>query len=340
VDDFFDFVVRNQGKLLGAFSVLMVVLAFWYFKFRRSQETPAESPSGAFGVAPQIAVPFPADNLVLGIQPTVPEMLKTVTKPVRPLVYSLIIGAIISAIIGWFEPIPPEAGLEWPGYFSEKKDAKVLVIFIHGFKGDHLATWKSFPSLLRDDDRFPALDIISVHYPTFIKRRNLKLPQLAKWIQFHLQEHHPRKYDKVIVVAHSMGGLVARELVILHQLQDSDRRINLIVSIATPHNGADIGAIASVLGVSTAYTETMAPGSEYLRELHDRWLAIRRERRPATFFFTCEQDRVVTTDSAKFQCDDGSFFLNWGHIDMVKPENAKDNRYADPAAIMLKHLRS
>jgi hypothetical protein len=63
--------------------------------------------------------------------------------------------------------------------------ADAAIVLIHGWNGDE-STWRIFPDLLLSDERLSGCDILLVHYPTFMARRNLTIPQLADW---GFQEH-------------------------------------------------------------------------------------------------------------------------------------------------------
>ena len=117
----------------------------------------------------------------------------------------------------------------------------LLLVFIHGFKGsDH--TFHNFPADLRGllAHTFPKLDILSVQYPKYETRGDLReaVARFKEWCVFYIIEH-VRMTDKpfyrlqnkvidlevanrapsptvdpsvhVILCGHSMGGIVAAE---------------------------------------------------------------------------------------------------------------------------------
>lgn len=79
-----------------------------------------------------------------------------------------------------------------------------------------------------------------------------------------------RGVERVDVVGHSMGGLVATWL--LKRL-DGGRRVRRVVTLGTPHRGAPLARLGAALlgGVCPALAQ-MAPGSPLLDEL--KWLAV------------------------------------------------------------------
>jgi hypothetical protein len=68
-------------------------------------------------------------------------------------------------------------------------------------------------------------------------------------------------HDRVHVVGHSLGGLIARYYV---QRQGGDRRVESLVTLGTPHTGS---LLAHVL--PTSLVRQLRPGSPVLRELEE-----------------------------------------------------------------------
>jgi pimeloyl-ACP methyl ester carboxylesterase len=66
-------------------------------------------------------------------------------------------------------------------------------------------------------------------------------------------------YDRVHVVGHSLGGLIARYHV---QRQGGDRRVESLVTIGTPHEGSVLAHV-----VPTPLIRQLRPGSPLMREL-------------------------------------------------------------------------
>jgi hypothetical protein len=226
VTEFIDLLVNYQRVIsLAFFAFLALVVGLVYAYAIRGPVPAMEQRLGMFGGGLNLINWHAIWNAV--------RNAKLVWRIIIVILVALVIASVVFALI---EPVPPTAGLDWPGYYGKQPNSKVLVLFIHGYNGDTQETWKNFPQLLRDDDRFPALDIVSVRYPTYFRRKQLTIVRIADWIFNNLQvpeppNTEPKQYEQVIVVAHSMGGLVARELALFHQ---SKMQFPLLIEIATP----------------------------------------------------------------------------------------------------------
>jgi pimeloyl-ACP methyl ester carboxylesterase len=161
-----------------------------------------------------------------------------------------------------------------PGvYFLEPYTrAKTPVLFVHGIAGsptdfryliDHL-----------DRDRFQPwvyyypsgvhLDAIAAHLDQTIKQLQLRYG-----------------FRRLLLVAHSMGGLVSRDFLLRNQTENGRAHIPLFVSISTPWGGVP-SAAEGVKRAPTAIRvwHDISPGSAFLRSLFFTDPALMKQHRP------------------------------------------------------------
>ena len=117
-----------------------------------------------------------------------------------------------------------------------------------------------------------------------------------------------------VIVAHSMGGLVARAL--LRELGPS--AIRRIVTIASPHHGT-----AVVRGLPWPNTRQMSPVSPWLRALNAAQEG--RFAVPVTSIYTAEDNMVVPVESARLQGAESTELRGIGHLGMVRSRRALDS---------------
>jgi pimeloyl-ACP methyl ester carboxylesterase len=210
-----------------------------------------------------------------------------------------------------------------------------LLVFVHGWMGDSQGTWKAFPDLACHDPDLKNTDVLAVDYPLFMVRRNLNISELASWLNGELDNSTLKgnKYSQIAVIAHSMGGLIAREIILDRRLAGRTATVGVLVEVATPHLGANPAQLAEAFGLTEPLTSEMQHDSEYLRDLRTHWNNL-GDQHPKTHCFTSPEDLIVSQESAWFQCDDLRPYTQWGHIAMVKPANAEDDRYRLPIGIV------
>jgi pimeloyl-ACP methyl ester carboxylesterase len=145
-------------------------------------------------------------------------------------------------------------------YFLEPDDPrKVPVLFVHGLGG----TPAKFDYLISRLDRSRFQPWI-YYYPS-----GLHLPKVADHLAQTVAKLQ-RRYDhkKLVVIAHSMGGLISRGFIQRHSAAGTQGEIPLFITISTPwggHAAAESGVKRSPIVVHV--WEDMAPGSDYLVDI-------------------------------------------------------------------------
>lgn len=236
--------------------------------------------------------------------------------------------------------IRPLIPSEFPAYVCHA-NANQLLLFIHGWSGDTANTWRDFPALACADPSLRTAAVLSLDYPTFIMRHNLTIEQTAHWIDERLLANGLDRFTRVAIIAHSIGGLVAREMIL--QLNGNPivakTHFGLLVELGTPHEGTyNYVELFTDLGLSGAdVVAQVQPRSQFLQTLATHWDAL--SSRPRTYCFSSPQDMVVSRDSAHGQCDSRSLYPDVDHRGLAKPESADDDRYKIPMMYVKGFLR-
>ncbi|MGL6535908.1 ABC-three component system protein [Aeromonas hydrophila] len=205
---------------------------------------------------------------------------------------------------------------------------KNLVIFIHGFTGGK-ETWvnshgKSLSDfLLLNKNLSKNYDYIEFEY--FTKLINIKDSLVAKAITSLVNLVNPKvnvskrkkntsifqlsdelatfiqfkcsSYENIILCAHSMGGLIAKKLIldiILGEHQDIQSKISGYISIASPHQGS---TPAAILGKFNLNANELAPFNENITKLNEDWIQ-HSDNLPHSIYVIASYDDFVTNVSA------------------------------------------
>lgn len=232
--------------------------------------------------------------------------------------------------------------------FVSQQDKNNLILFVHGFCGGE-ATWRngearSFPELFFDDLEISEnYDIAHFSYftkllnlfakagkvSTLVKRmfgashgklaNNISIEEVGNLlrteIRFKLQ-----MYDNVIVVAHSMGGLVAKSAIIKDIEEKIPSKIKLFISLAVPHQGAEAATFGKLIS-DNLQIEGLSPLNDFIHKVNDEWL--KTSLRPTTKYFYGVHDSVVKKTSAVPIDKDKSDAIpvDEDHTSITKPEN-------------------
>ncbi len=226
----------------------------------------------------------------------------------------------------------PELSGFFPVGGTTNPDRKLDIIFVHGLNGDAEMTWthdetkKFWPEWLSED--FPDVGVWTIGYNASSSRWHdgaMPLTYQADAVLELLANEATLKGRPLILVGHSMGGLVIKQLVINGRTKGVSRHKSVvdsicgIVFIATPHKGSELATLAKA--VSVIYRANPQVGD---MRLHDPHLQSLDEQ----FFAYCTSEkpnvaiRVFSESKGVFK---GIRVLGWNmglFIFVVKPNSA------------------
>ncbi|HKY03035.1 MAG TPA: alpha/beta hydrolase [Burkholderiales bacterium] len=173
-----------------------------------------------------------------------------------------------------------------PGvYFLEPYDKnKIPVIFVHGINSSP----RLFNTIINSLDRNRFQPWV-FYYPS-----GAHLATSADLLTQTVQKLQVRYgFKSMVVVAHSMGGVVSRGFLQRYTRAGGRASIPLFVSLSTPWAGHSAAAIGVSMSPAVARVWVdMAPGSEYLRSLYASDLGV-----PHELWFSFKQSGVSLSEA-------------------------------------------
>lgn len=145
-----------------------------------------------------------------------------------------------------FEDPDPKAVAEEPLVIHQKMGTtnNQLIIFVHGLGGSRYgdkSTWEKFPQFIFEETM--QLDVGLYEYQTLFRRlrfwKSVSLKDEAKIFAHIIRDELPN-YKAVILVGHSMGGLLCKAVIsyLINSEKDVLSRIGGLILIATPQLGS------------------------------------------------------------------------------------------------------
>ncbi len=240
---------------------------------------------------------------------------------------------------------------------------KTAVVFIHGFTGGG-NTWtneggESFIDLLKKDEKLvQEFDFYKFEYYTKIihffnsapfQKITRKIPfinrlpgitgkvksnqairqlseQLATYLSLTLES-----YEKVILIAHSMGGLVAKDHVLNYQSGHGPKPIGY-VSVAVPHKGA---LSALLLGPININANELVPLSAYIDQLNNDWVQQKSNLPPCLYMIAQHDECVPKTSAVPFNVNKSErATVDHDHSSICKPISTEDISYVAISAFL------
>ncbi len=170
-----------------------------------------------------------------------------------------------------------------------------LVVFVHGFTGAAEATWHNASAYIRGDALFSGADVLFVGYDSVrsrakvisrsvldLFRRLLSDPaEFSNRYIYHGRKREPFLYERVVVVAHSLGGAIMRQVALdLARANDAYADHIHLVLFAPAHKGSNalqnasgvvegpglLGALRAGALYRAPILEDLKPKSEFLRD--------------------------------------------------------------------------
>lgn len=209
---------------------------------------------------------------------------------------------------------------------------KTIVLFVHGLGGDK-SSWGKFPDLVTSNLSLP---VQFLEYPTpfvgfkfsiLIQHRYQTIEELAKCLKTCIDERL-RDYDNIILVAHSMGGLIVRKYLLNVISSGQELKVSKVFLYAVPNFGATLANFAAKLSLYTnPHLSDLKNLSNFITNLNNEWLELKVELYVDVTVVVAGNDKIVTTHSAEgpFEHLNPKHIANKGHINIVKPKD----KYSD-----------
>lgn len=228
--------------------------------------------------------------------------------------------------------------------------AQTLLLFIHGVFGDTLDTWKGTSEVtlaaaaLQRAEFATGYDAYAFGFPSaMIKQGSFTVTQASVALKRTWDFEDFARYQDVILVAHSMGGLVAMEA--LTTYPDMRAKVRMLITYATPYNGAQISLIARKVIGNKALTDMFPSDSTngFINSLSARWKQYRMTDRTPVIV-KCAYETVpfpavgliVPKTSGDALCDGPADPIAEDHIGITKPGSASH----DSVKVLVNALRS
>jgi pimeloyl-ACP methyl ester carboxylesterase len=140
-----------------------------------------------------------------------------------------------NAFAGLYQPLAYFEKVNGFLYMLEEYDpGKIPIIFVHGVEG----TPKDWQTVVESLDR-KRFQPWFFYYPS-----GLRLDSIAEVFYDTFLSNNAVRTDRMVIVAHSQGGLVVREAMNFCDAQVRENVPRLFISFSTPYGGVDVAASA------------------------------------------------------------------------------------------------
>ena len=248
--------------------------------------------------------------------------------------------------------------------YVQQKNNRSLILFVHGFTGSK-DTWKNSKDeylhemLMKNEDIANNFDFAYFNYYTkfleffdsnissivlnklFYKttkkaRKNLSISDLSDNMG-SIVKVSCGQYENIIIIAHSMGGLISKSFII-NQLKELEySNVKLFISLAVPHAGSNLANLAQLIGNKNIQINDLAPLNEATTTLSRDWINMEH---PKTIYLVGQYDEIVVKNSG-IAFDKGKqtiIYCDDDHISICKPESENELVFASIRKYLLDFL--
>ncbi|PED69143.1 hypothetical protein CN680_12155 [Bacillus pseudomycoides] len=127
-------------------------------------------------------------------------------------------------------------------------------------------------------------------------KKNIGIKQLSEFLKSSI-EVYCSDYENIILIAHSMGGLVSKAYILKDLEEQLKTKVKLFLSLAVPHNGSNWALIGNALLKKNPQILDLTPLSSFLNTINNNWIQ-QKDTVPRTIYFYGQFDNVVDEASA------------------------------------------
>lgn len=202
--------------------------------------------------------------------------------------------------------------------FTKRKSEDRHVVFVHGWRGDKNSFGK-MPEFIADST---GCESLVYTYPSGLWEGSPSINYVARNLDHWIRNR--TNGGKLAIVAHSMGGLVARKLIVSQAWRGNplDEGVSQLTLIASPNNGVPLAKLANnVPSLEKAQLRELEPDSPFLVDLNQQWARWSQLNVPTRCHVRCiygTADKVVSTANASSLDSDAVPMLNADHRGIVK----------------------
>ncbi len=232
----------------------------------------------------------------------------------------------------------------YPSQIGTHEPVESCIIFVHGFAGG-ISTWKTFAKHLKKQWIYE--DSFGIEYDQYTVGFNFplfttigraiaggpKLEILATSFNTVINEVC-NEYKNVIIIAHSMGGLIARQYLVDVMKRNKDvGKIKALITYASPHKGSLIATFYKSLPLkyffpfrymSEQVVQMCRIQSDFIYKLNKDWDKLRIEKKIDFRRVIGERDGIVDRESGALELSLFDSISNKGHFNIIKPSKSKD----------------
>lgn len=213
-------------------------------------------------------------------------------------------------------------------------DHRASVVFIHGLNSSSGGTWSRMIDLFRKDAEVSDLNFATYGYPSrlfalpIIGQRFATIQELANGLRTELRLRHDNA-NHIILVGHSLGGVIARQFLLEQAKQGIDLNRYSIAMYASPHLGSRWAGLQGILAPSQNHLVQLNRNGDLLTTINSDWAVLKIDEKLKSLYVSGSGDRIVSHLSSQPYL--GNFRAEtlpaYNHSNITQARNHADARF-------------
>jgi pimeloyl-ACP methyl ester carboxylesterase len=215
--------------------------------------------------------------------------------------------------------------------FVVKRDggASKLLVMVHGITGDGRESWTTplgvyWPHLIEKDAALNDFDVYAYDYHTARFRDCMPVSDIANDLRLRLRDANAfRRYERIVFLAHSMGGLVVRQFLLRNR--DLAAMVPLVLFYSTPTAGAEKANLGARIATCRQVDDLRTlDRNSYLVGQQSDWFSSGLAKTVSSVCAIEVKSPTVDRASASMLCSEDPTPINADHSGIVKPASDQD----------------
>ncbi|TMP70759.1 hypothetical protein CWB76_09340 [Pseudoalteromonas sp. S1609] len=207
-----------------------------------------------------------------------------------------------------------------------------FIIFVHGLGGKIDKTWGNFPQYIIND---PDIEHTVIEYgytsPHFLKQFYKPAPTILNIANGLLTDINARcdlAKDEIILVGHSMGGLVIKRLLVRLSKLGTKHNIKKVCFFDVPHGGSGLANIGKFIAFNNRHLKSLVNNSSDLDALDEDWVDKKLSEQLNILSIIDANETIVSSVSSKslFRYHPIETINGVDHSSIVKPNSEDDTQ--------------
>jgi len=209
---------------------------------------------------------------------------------------------------------------------------KKIIMLVHGLGGGIDNTWGYFPEFLRNDNEigYEVLEY-GYHSPAWWKFwiRAPSIPNIANGLLTDMKQVCDLETDELILVGHSLGGIVIKSLLLNLKISNESHKIKKICFFDVPHDGSGYANVGKLIAFRNRHLKSLCRDSSELDLLNDQWVKSGLIDYFDILSVISANDDIVSSSSAKsiYRNHPIETVNNVDHKSIVKPQSVGDTSF-------------